>query len=106
MRLAANKSKNPALYNSNNQKMVDPQLSSRNAPNQSNFVAGNSDISNAPLRDLPINLQKSGDLEHNKVNRQASFALYPGKRSSNFPHQKLAQNSMQPGSIRTRGEAA
>ena len=28
---------NSAIYNSNNQKMVEPQLSTRNAPSQSHF---------------------------------------------------------------------
>lgn len=61
MRLVANKNKNnPAFYNSINQKIVDPQMSTRNAPHQSNFVAGN--IDGAPLRDLnSINLLKSGE---------------------------------------------
>ena len=70
---------NPAIYNSNNQKMVEPQLSTRNAPPQAHFGATSTEhAAQAILRDLPIhhNLQKSGEFAHGKVDRQNSFALY------------------------------
>jgi hypothetical protein len=89
---------NSAIYNSNNQKMIEPQLSTRNAPIQSHFVAENS--GQAILRDLPItnNLQKSGEQLHAKIDRQNSFALYGNHASKrqmasgfghklSFPHQ-------------------
>jgi len=41
------KHKNPAIYNSNNQKMVEPQLSTRNnAPAQSHFGAASTSEQN------------------------------------------------------------
>ena len=80
---------NSAIYNSNNQKLAEPQLSTRNAPAQQHFGAQqqSSEHGGCPiLRDLPIgnhNLQKSGEPMHSKVDRQNSFALYPhqGKRT-------------------------
>ena len=61
---------NPALYNSNNQKLVEPQLSTRNGQNQAYFAGSGVNEPQAILRDLPItnNLQKSGEL-HSKVDR-------------------------------------
>ena len=72
---------NPAIYNSNNQKMVEP-LSNRaaNAPNHAYFAASSNEQMQhqqatngqaAILREMPItnNLQKSGGELHCKVDR-------------------------------------
>ena len=58
MGVRSGNAKNQAIYNSNNQKMVEPQLSTRNAPNHSHFAPGMSDqpSGQAILRDLPISL--------------------------------------------------
>jgi len=99
---------NSAIYNSNTQKIVEPQLSTRNAPNHSHFVAGINEHSvQAPLRDLPItnNLQKSGDLVHCKVDRQNSFALYGNKRggTTSFGQKLVTQQTVQINGIKPRG---
>ena len=77
---------NPAIYNSNNQKMVEP-LSNRaaNAPNHAYFAASGhtneqqmaqsgpmttaTNGGQAILREVPLNLQKSGEIHHCKVDR-------------------------------------
>ena len=99
---------NSAIYNSNTQKIAEPQLSTRNAPNHSHFNAGINDHTvQAPLRDLPIsnNLQKSGDLIHCKVDRQNSFALYGNKRggTSSFGQKLVTQQSVHINGVKSRG---
>ena len=74
---------NPAIYNSNNQKMCESHSSrNNNAPNNHHFGSGVNEQQDgrAVLGGLPINntqLQKSGEL-HTKVDRQNSFVLYGG----------------------------
>ena len=116
MGVRSGNAKNQAIYNSNNQKMVEPQLSTRNAPNHSHFAPGMSDqpSGQAILRDLPIsnNLQKSGDIVHSKVDRQNSFALYGNKRAgaTSFGHKLMApQQNVQITGLKQRtfeGQAA
>ena len=87
--------KNSMIYNSNNQKMVEPQLSTRNAPNHSHFAPGMNEYPSsgqpAILREVSNNLQKSGDIVHSKVERQNSFALHGNKQrgASSFGNNKL-----------------
>lgn len=75
-----------AIYNSNNQKIAEPQLSSRNnnVPALNHFAGSINNASGQAtiLSELPVptNLQKSGEVPHSKVDRQNSFVLH-GKRS-------------------------
>ena len=46
---------NSAIYNSNNQKMVEPQLSTRNAPQNPGYMASMNDTSGqGVLREMPV----------------------------------------------------
>lgn len=83
MRNSMKQKQGSAIYNSNNQKMADSQLSSRNAnaPSHSLFGASSSNNNNGGqiLSELAMNnnLQRTGEMPHHcKVDRQNSFVLH------------------------------
>ena len=79
---------NSSSYNSQ-QRGVEPQISARNAPNHSLFMAGMPG-QQVPLQEMPLNenLQKSGETG---IERHNSFALY-GKRNGTSNNSKAQQN--------------